>query len=111
VTEERIIEIAKKHTLSNLYVTQAIINAIKEALAEEKGNTNTSIPWSTDDFMKYCEMKTGANNFYELTKEEAEECMQILKTESDTKKVNWDDIGKIIKGYKDAKGKRTQGEA
>jgi len=109
MTEERIIEIAKKHTLSNLYVTQAIINAIREALAEENGNTTA--PWSTDDFMHYCERKTGANNYFELTPEEAEDCMQILKTESDTKKVNWDDIGKIIKGYKDAKGKRTQGEA
>jgi len=109
MTEERIIEIAKKHTLSNLYVTQAIINAIREALAEENGNSTAS--WSTDDFMKYCEMKEGINDFYELTKEEADDCMQILKKEADSKKVNWDDIGRIIRGYKDAKGERTQGEA
>jgi hypothetical protein len=109
MTEERIIEIAKKHTLSNLYVTQAIINAIKEALAEENGNA--TIPWSTDDFMKYCEMKTGTDDYFELTPEESEECMQILKKEADAKKVSWDDIGRIIKGYKDAKGKRTKGKA
>jgi len=109
MTEERIIEIAKKHTLSNLYVTQAIINAIKEALAEENGNSTA--PWSTDDFMNYCEMKTGADDYFELTPDEADECMKILKTEADEKKVSWDDIGRIIKGYKDAKGKRTKGEA
>jgi len=110
MTEERILEIAKKHNVSSLGITQILVNAIKEALAEEK--ENLAGYWSTDDFMNYCEQKEGEEDFFELTAEEADDCMQILKKEHDAEKgVKWEDIGRIIKGYKDAKGKRTQGEA
>jgi hypothetical protein len=104
MTEERILEIAKKHNVSSLGITQILVNAIKEALAEEKDNLVGY--WSTDDFMHYCEVKEGRDDFFELTPEEADDCMQILKKEADSERgVKWDDIGRIIANYKDAKGK------